>query len=363
MTKINYEVIIKDKTYDEIMTLMYNIKELNAGKEIAGFLTGKWENSIMDKDNNIDIKLILDNFIIPKQKASGAEVEISEEGMIDTLKQIGVENGNNIKAHWHIHPFAPGLTSWSSVDDDKVRDFMSMEKGRKIFVFLLSSRSQIKARVIINYIARHPITKMKYIINKDIDNIEVKRENELYNEYKEILKTKIDEKVDKSVHLTCSKKYPYTNPYTNPYNYNRETFTKNYKEPKTNFVTESTIKEQEYDYGNEFEISMNKKSRLLYIDISDEFLEYIEENFKDSNEEMINKANHKATRAGPIRITLSGPTSLKELKLELSELEGKIFIMQDKYFEYYNKTYLNSTDTKEEKGIEKKVEVFDDTSY
>lgn len=208
------KIKMNKQTYKEIQTLMKNIKELNNGKEIGGWLLGEW------KHTEEESKLNLTKFIIPKQEVSGADVEISTESMMDTLEEIGIENGKKIKAHWHIHPFSVGKTNWSGGDEEKIRSFMEPEKEREIFVFLLSSLDEIKARVEINYTVKTSFLKEKKI-RQTFDNIQIENEKEeekkIYEQLQKRINEKITEKKSKTIH-------DYDNEYYNKYykknNYN-----------------------------------------------------------------------------------------------------------------------------------------------
>jgi len=115
---MEFEVLLKNEVYDEIFALMNNIEQLNGGKEIGGWLTGSW------KVENDEATLLLDRFIIPKQEVSYGEVDMSPESMTDTMKEIGLEECNRIKAHWHIHPFGKGTTDWSQIDEEKRKRYI-----------------------------------------------------------------------------------------------------------------------------------------------------------------------------------------------------------------------------------------------
>ena len=118
------EIQLKKQVHKEMTTIMQNIKELNDNDEIGAWLLGEWTK------NKNKITLTLDQLVIPKQEVSSAEVDISPESMIDTIKEIGATGSNRIKAHWHIHPFDSGTPTWSTIDDDKITDFMEPDKGR-----------------------------------------------------------------------------------------------------------------------------------------------------------------------------------------------------------------------------------------
>lgn len=186
---MEYKVVMKNSVYDMVQELMRNIETLNKGNEVGGWLTGEWTFE------GETATLLLDKFIIPKQTVSGSEVDISPESMADMLKEFGPEECNRLKAHWHIHPFGKGKTNWSSIDEDKIKDWMAPEKGREIFVFLLSSEDTIKARVLLNCETRLKRFDKTFNYRADKDDIEVLREEATMPKYLDELKARIDEKV------------------------------------------------------------------------------------------------------------------------------------------------------------------------
>ena len=66
-----FDIVMKDKAYDQLFCLMENIKAVNEGDEIGAWLTGEWTS---EEDGTI--KLLVDKFIIPKQEVSGAAVDM-----------------------------------------------------------------------------------------------------------------------------------------------------------------------------------------------------------------------------------------------------------------------------------------------
>lgn len=193
---MKFSITMKKNVHDEILTLMQNISELNNGDEIGGWLLGDW----VDKGD--EMELVCDEFYIPKQEVSAAEVDISPESIIETIKDIGIDKSNRIKAHWHIHPFAQDTTNWSGTDETKIKDFMSPEKQREIFVFLLSSKTQLKARVELNYTAT--LLGKKFAIPQSIDGLPVTSEKNIdeiniFNRLKEMIASKITRPVNKTL--------------------------------------------------------------------------------------------------------------------------------------------------------------------
>ena len=190
---MDWNIVLSNAVYDEIFTLMKHIRTLNEENEIGGWLTGNW---VLDENN---ATLTLDSFIIPKQTVSKVEVDIGPESMIDMIKEFGPETSNRIKAHWHIHPFNTGPTDWSSIDDEKITDFMDPNKKREIFVFLLSSLDQIKARIEIR--TKTTLLGKQLTSQQSYNNISVNRAGDGGPELLEKLKTRIAEKVETGVSL------------------------------------------------------------------------------------------------------------------------------------------------------------------
>lgn len=196
---MDFKIIMKDNVYDKLFCLMNNIKDINSGDEIGAWILGDWKTN---RDNDT-LTLLIDNFIIPKQKVSGAEVDISPESMSDTVREIGIKNANRIRGHWHIHPFGTGETNWSSIDETKINDFTSIEKERDLFVFLLSSLDTLKARVEFVGELKIPLIKETFKIKQSIDDLEVERESGYKKSpYLEELKQRIKDKVEKQTFNT-----------------------------------------------------------------------------------------------------------------------------------------------------------------
>ena len=199
---MQFRVLMTNEVYDTVMTLMKHNAEINDGNEIGGWLCGNWQI-----DNNI-ATLRLDRFTIPKQKVSRTEVDISPESMISTLNELGVDESNRIKAHWHIHPFGTGETNWSGGDEDKIKDFMLPDKNRETFVFLLSSLDWIKARVELRM--KTTLFGQPQNMWQSIDNLKVERETipDTESPYLAHLKEQISQKVEVE---KWENKYPISN--------------------------------------------------------------------------------------------------------------------------------------------------------
>jgi len=189
-TELNFDIVMKDETYDKLFCLMENIKTINAGNEIGAFLTGKWS-----KLDDGTLKLLVDRFIIPKQEVAGSAVDISPEGSIDAIQQL-TKKDKPIIGHWHIHPFANGTTDWSGGDESKIKDWMLPGKGRKIFIFMLSSLDKLKARVEVVTETKYPVDNFVISQLDEYDDLPVRREHTKENKayLKELTKT-IKEKV------------------------------------------------------------------------------------------------------------------------------------------------------------------------
>jgi len=184
---------MKDRVWEQVHTLMGNIKKLNDGDEIGGWMLGDWIPNAKDDTST----LVLDEFIIPKQKVSSVEVDMSPESMSDIIKELGPEKCNRIKAHWHIHPWA-GKTDWSGTDEEKIKDFMDPTKDRGLFVFLLSSTDTLKARVELTFKGTNSFLG-EVNLKQHFDDLEVGHEGSNNIAILAELEARIKEKVTRSV--------------------------------------------------------------------------------------------------------------------------------------------------------------------
>lgn len=197
-----FKIVLENDVYDEIMVLMKNIDNINDGNEIGGWLTGKWS-----KESD-EIVLTCDKFIIPEQEVSGAEVDMAPENLVSLVKSNGTSVANNIKCHWHIHPFTEKDAEWSGVDEDKIKSFMDPIKKRDIFVFILSSKTDMKARIELNVESYIGSLGVKFNTRKSVDNVQVSRKNSYVNETE--IKKKLENEIKKKVKMHKSNILSYT---------------------------------------------------------------------------------------------------------------------------------------------------------
>jgi hypothetical protein len=292
--KVDFEIVLKEEVYEEIFSLMGNIDKLNNGDEIGAWLLGEWNF----EDNKGT--LTLDEFVIPKQDVSGSEVDISPESMADTLKELGAEKCNRIKAHWHIHPFGNGSTNWSGTDEEKIKDFMLPEKGREIFVFLLSSEDRIKARVELNI--KGVVCGKNINIKQSIDDIDVERLGQDNKTIFDKLKARIDEKVTRG---------------------------SRYSDWKTQFNTKADAISKEEVYEDwKFDIKVDKKRNRINVHLDKEFAEFIEEGGYGS-EDLLNPNKKKVRKHSEVwkyDIKGEGLTAVKESLTEEFAMLEEMFV-------------------------------------
>jgi len=308
------KVVIKDEVYDEVITLMENINDLNKGNEIGGWLTGDYN---VDGDN---ITLYLDSFIIPTQKVSKTEVDISPESMTDMMKEFGTEVTNRVKAHWHIHPFGTGDTNWSGTDEEKIEDFMDMSKGREIFTFLLSSEDKIKARMVFNM--KTTILGNTFTMREDINDVEVVKESTPIKDINILkkLKNRIETKVkEDDIKIT----------------YNNITKDDWYGESQKEYLSELYF--------------INKSKNRVHVSVDNGFWEYIQESMLASDDLKSPDMEKKYTTRTVLNYVTSKKDAKKLKKLikeELDLLENEYYV--EKYSKYEEdgliKDYLNGDD-------------------
>jgi len=188
---MEFKIKFEKNLYKKLKILMQNIDSINNGDEIAAWFLGDW------KEQSNYMLLYLDEMVIPKQTISGTSVDIDESDMIDTIKELGYEKCSRIKAHWHIHPFSRYKPSWSGTDDKKIEDFMDFKKDRDIFVFLLSGKDDIVARIIVNMKAKVKPFNKTISVQQEFEDVEILNEVEKDKTIIESLKKEIKSKVVK----------------------------------------------------------------------------------------------------------------------------------------------------------------------
>lgn len=290
---MDIEVVLKDEVYEEITTLMKNVDKLNNGDEIGGWLLGDWRKS---KEK---ATLFLDEFVIPKQEVSSTEVDISPESMMDTIKELGMEKCNKIKAHWHIHPFGKGSTSWSGTDEEKIKDFMEPSKGREIFVFLLSSEGELKARVEVNFKGSIKDLGGEFTVRKTLDDLDVRKETEESNDALfGKLKARIDEKVNR-----------------------RYQGGEWWKKDKSTVIQES-------DDGQYYNLRILKGKVRVYLDPL--FADYVKE-CGIASTELMNPTNSKKKKGNIVLDYVRDETMLEK---EFEQLDRELSMLEEQYHIY-----------------------------
>ena len=264
MTK--YKITMKNEVHDEIFAIMHNINELNKGYEIGGWFFGEW-TYLEEQDIAV---LNLNEFVIPKQKVSKTEVDISPESMLDMIKEYGSQKMNTIVAHWHIHPFGKGKTNWSGGDENKISDWTDPNKGRDTFCFLLSSEDEIKGRIIINKLALNPITNCNEFVQEDIDNIVIERETPIMiSPLIEKIRARINDKVETQVY---------------EYKFDKDKKNKKNKKYKHNLNITNTI-DRNNNYTEELDsYGIENYEEGLYLIMSHELHKHIWNYFKQSED-------------------------------------------------------------------------------
>ena len=148
--------------------------------EIGGFLT--YKELRQDEDKNVTI--VLDDLLIPPQKATTGEVEIDNKGQVEMLKEYGVERCGKIVGHWHSHHI---MDTFFSSDDEKVmKDF---SEHKTFCIFIVSSEGKHKVRLVLKNMFKDIPIELK------IDNVEYETEfdEDIVKEMEEEIKKKVQE--------------------------------------------------------------------------------------------------------------------------------------------------------------------------
>jgi hypothetical protein len=140
--------------------------------EIAGFLT--YKEITQDADGNV--KIVLDNLLIPLQKARSSEVDIHGDGLIGLYKEYGTEAVSKIIGHWHSHQ-TMGVF-FSSTDEEMMKSYCEHKDFR---IFIVSSEGQHLIRMVLkNNLFEMNIENVEYAVETD-NTIKILMEEEIKN--------------------------------------------------------------------------------------------------------------------------------------------------------------------------------------
>lgn len=314
MMEEEFSIRMTDRVWKKVHLLMHKVKELNSNNEIGGWMTGEW-NVIEGVPT-----LLIDDFTIPKQTVSGAEVEITD--MADTLKNKGPEYCNRIRAHWHIHPFGTGDTTWSGTDEGKIADYMDPVKDRKIFVFLLSSYDMIKARVELR--SKILIGTTELCIPYSIDNIPVSKESdiiiddEIMSEIMQEIKNNVEQKQSPAWNTVGYSYGTDSIPYwmeNGPYKKERQRIT----EPKGTYYT------------------IRSKKKKVIVTFDNDFLEYLTIIY-NTDQDILNPTHSSKNKEETIHVYEVREESVSAV---VEAITASLEIAQESYEAEYTKKLSN----------------------
>lgn len=144
--------------------------------EIGGFLT---YSEIEQKDNQV--RIVLDDLLIPPQKATSGEVDVDGVGQIELRKEYG-DRCLKIIGHWHSHHTMGAF--FSGQDEDMMKSYSD---NKQFCVFIVSSKG--------NHLIRLVLKNNPFELK--VDNVEyyVEADNTIAQEMEEEIKKKLKEPV------------------------------------------------------------------------------------------------------------------------------------------------------------------------
>lgn len=142
--------------------------------EIAGFLT----YSKIEQNTDGDVQIVLDNLLIPPQKASHSEVDVDGEGQVAMWKEYGKELMGKVIGQWHSHHTMGAF--FSGTDETMMKSYSENKTFR---VFIVSSKGEHLIRLVLrNSINEIPfemkIENVDYGVESD-DTIKIEMEEEI----------------------------------------------------------------------------------------------------------------------------------------------------------------------------------------
>lgn len=181
-------VCFSKKFHDKINWLVKNYP-----LEIAGFITGSWE----------DWGIYIDDLLIFKQEVTSGNVTKQEIADILLINEYGVETTNKIIGEWHSHNTMTSF--WSSTDEEFIKTFLTNNDGQDIRDFCLC--------VVSSYGENRP-EKCDHLVRLDINGVKGLRTtldkiNYYVEGYKDENLDKLNEEKVKLLQETNEKVKPY----------------------------------------------------------------------------------------------------------------------------------------------------------
>ena len=173
----NIRLILTKKLKDKLDYLSTKYTK----SEISGFITYKE----ISKDEN-GVKIILDDLLIPPQKAHTSEVDVDGVGQIELRKEYG-DKFLNIIGHWHSHHTMGAF--FSSTDETMMNSYSENKNFR---LFIVSSLG----KHLIRFVLKNTINeKTNEMVEIKIENIEyeVEADESIQLEMEEEIKKKVKE--------------------------------------------------------------------------------------------------------------------------------------------------------------------------
>ena len=148
--------------------------------EIAGFVTLEKVEQLTDGN----LRLVLDDILIPPQEASTGEVDIDGKSQVEMYKEYGAEKCQRIIGHWHSHHTMG--TFFSQTDETMMKSY---SENKPFCIFIVSSQGKHLIRLVFrNKPYEFKIENVEYEVEED-EAIKSEMEEEIKKKVKEPIVT------------------------------------------------------------------------------------------------------------------------------------------------------------------------------
>jgi proteasome lid subunit RPN8/RPN11 len=167
--------LIMTKKLKEKLDYLSNYKPT----EVGGFVT--YEK--IEKDDDGDVTIVLNDILIPPQEAKSSEVDIDGNGQIELRKEYG-DKCLKIIGHFHSHNTMGCF--FSSTDEEMMKSY---SENKSFCIFIVGSQGKHLVRLVL----RNIINEIPYEMKIENIEYEVEADDTIQSEMEEEIKKKVKE--------------------------------------------------------------------------------------------------------------------------------------------------------------------------
>ena len=262
--------------------------------EIAGFVTLEKVEQLTDGN----LRLVLDDILIPPQEASTGEVDIDGKSQVEMFKEYGAEKCQRIIGHWHSHHTMG--TFFSQTDETMMKSY---SENKSFCIFIVSS----EGKHLIRMVFRNKPYEFK------IENVEYEVEED------EAIKSEMEEEIKKKV------KEPVVTSTTTSFTYRNS--------------PNSELKNLKNDIASRVRYYQHDNHKVKIVSIYKKFADMVFEEFKILNPQIQSDIDGKHYT---LTVELGNKSKAKEFMIDVKEFLIKAILLDNE------KKEMTTTATEEE---------------